>query len=453
MKIKMTIAVLSVIVVSSSPAYSQTVLEADGPGNTYELINSVLAPGYDAVENPECIHPEFGRHIAEVWDTDLNQYVFEFYSHVTPDNDRCINFDRQRIEIKTYDQSPNDLIGVVGETIMYKWKFKLPVGFQPSSNFTHIHQIKAVGGNDGDPIFTLTARKSSPNNLELIHNNTNKVAIVNLSLFEGVWVECNEVVYVDSINGTYSMIIKKVSDGTTLLSYNNNNLMTIRSDNTFIRPKWGIYRSLLSSSDLRDEAMRFAGFYIAEGNELPVELTSFLANVIGSNVILRWQTATELNNYGFEIERSNNKINFEKIGFVQGSGNSNSDKNYSFTDKQKLSGKYYYRLKQIDNDGAFEYSKVVEADLKLPLTFGLLQNYPNPFNPSTTISYSIPTAGLVKITIYNALGESIKELGNETKEPGFYSINWNADNINSGVYFLKIETNNFVSTKKMLLIK
>jgi len=279
---KMYRVAIIIFLLASSLIYSQVILEADGPGNTYELINSVLAPGYNVVENPECVHPEFGRHIAEVWDTDLNQYVFEFYSHVTPDNDRCINFDRQRIEIKTYDQSPDSLIGAVGEIITYKWEFKLPIGFKPSSSFTHIHQIKAVGGNDGDPIFTLTPRKGSPNKLELIHNNTDKVAIVNLSSFEGVWVECTEVVYVDSINGTYSMIIKKVSDGTTLLSYNNNNLMTIRSDNTFIRPKWGIYRSLNYPSDLRDEAVRFTRFYIKEGKTVNVQSE----NIIPENIFL-----------------------------------------------------------------------------------------------------------------------------------------------------------------------
>lgn len=280
--IKMLIAVLSFILLVNLPAYSQAILEADGPGNTYELINSVLAPGYNVVENPECVHPEFGRHITEVWDSVLNQYVFEFYMHVTPDNDRCINYDRQRIEIKTYDQSPDSLIGVVGEKITYKWKFKLPSGFQPSSNFTHIHQIKPVDGDDGNHIFSLTARKGSPNRLELKHNNVTNVSIVNLSLFEDVWVECTEVIYVDPINGTYSMKIKKVSDGSTLLSYENNNIMTIRPDNSFIRPKWGIYRSLLDTSDLRDEAVRFASFYIHEDKLLPVELNSSAADVAGS---------------------------------------------------------------------------------------------------------------------------------------------------------------------------
>ena len=229
------------------------------------MINSILAPGYDVVENPECVHPEFGRHVVEVWDSELNQYVFEFYIHVTPDNDRCINFDRQRMEIKTYDKSPANLIGIPGETVTYKWKFRLPAGFQPSNYFTHIHQIKAVGGNDSDPIFTLTPRKGSVNKMELIHNNQTKVAIVNLSLFEGNWVEATEQVKIDNLHGTYSITIKKVSDGTTILSYSNNDLMTIRSDNTFIRPKWGIYRSLNYPADLRDEAVRFAGFSITEG--------------------------------------------------------------------------------------------------------------------------------------------------------------------------------------------
>jgi hypothetical protein len=101
--------------------------------------------------------------------------------------------------------------------------------------------------------------------MELIHNNTTKVATVNLSVFEGVWVECTEVIYIHPTDGKYSMVIKNVKDGSTVLSYTNNKLMTIRSDNTFDRPKWGIYRSLDHPTDLRDEAIRFAGFEIQEG--------------------------------------------------------------------------------------------------------------------------------------------------------------------------------------------
>lgn len=238
-------------------------LNADGPGNTYELINSKLAPGFDAVESPDCVHTSFGRHIAEVWDADLNTNVFEFYSHVAEDNDRCIAFDRQRIEIKTYDKSPAHLIGTLGETIIYKWRFRMAPVFQPSSNFTHIHQIKPVNGDDGTPMFTLTARKGTPNKMELIHDNTTKVSIVDLSLFTGVWVEATEIVKVGA-NGTYSMLIKRISDGATILSYSNNNIMTIRPTNDFIRPKWGIYRSLLNAGDLRDDSIRFNAISIEE---------------------------------------------------------------------------------------------------------------------------------------------------------------------------------------------
>jgi len=249
---------------------SQIVLNANGPGSTYELINSAFAPtGGDVVENAECVHPEFGRHITEVWDAKLNQYVFAFHIHVTPDNDRCINFDRQRVEIKTYDASPAYLKGTEGETVVYKWKFLVPVGFQPSSSFTHLHQIKAVGGDESDPLFVLTARKGSPDKLELNYYqssdiNSVKLTSVNLSLFEGNWVEVTERVKVRNSGGAYSIEIKNVSTGASILSYSNNNILTIRADNTFIRPKWGIYRSLNTPSDLRDETVCFNSLSVQE---------------------------------------------------------------------------------------------------------------------------------------------------------------------------------------------
>ncbi|MBC7846031.1 MAG: T9SS type A sorting domain-containing protein [Flavobacterium sp.] len=250
---------------------AQIILNADGPGNTYELINSVFAPGYNVVEDPECVHSSFGRHIAEVYDTELSKNVFEFYIHVTPDNDRCINFDRQRIEIKTYDSSPDNLKGTLGETVTYKWRFKIPVGFQPSSNFTHIHQVKAVGGDDDNPIFTLTLRKGTPNKLELNYvkddfSGTTKYANLNMSLFEGIWVEATETIKI-ATSGTYSIIIKRVDNEAVLLNYSNSNIATIRLGavvNSFIRPKWGIYRSLLNEASLRDDSIRFSDFSISE---------------------------------------------------------------------------------------------------------------------------------------------------------------------------------------------
>lgn len=260
-----------VLLITLNNSYSQVILNADGPGNTYELITSAFAPGngVNAVEAPDVIHPSFGRHISEVFDADLNKYVFEFYSHVTPDNDPVTLYtDRQRDEIKTYAGSPDNLKGTIGETVTYKWRFKIPVGFQPSTSFTHIHQIKAVDGDDSNPIFTLTPRKGTPNKLELIYtkdNNsgTDKKVIVDLSSFEGVWVEATEIIKIGA-TGTYSISIKKVSDSTSILSYSNENIATIRPDNSFIRPKWGIYRSLNDVSSLRDETIRFSDFSISE---------------------------------------------------------------------------------------------------------------------------------------------------------------------------------------------
>jgi hypothetical protein len=249
--------------------FSQVTLNADGPGETYELISSVLAPGYDAVEVPDCGHLDFGRHIDELFDTELNKYVFRFFIHTTPDNDRCINFDRQRNEIKTYDQSPDTLLATQNEKVEYKWKFKLDSGFQASSAFTHLHQLKAVGGSEESiPLITLTARKGNPDQLELRYaESTNQITQykVDLTPFKGAWVEVTETVLFGE-NGTYSILIKKVDDGTTLLEYTNNSIRTWKTDAEFIRPKWGIYRSLTDIDNLRDETLFFSDFSIKEIN-------------------------------------------------------------------------------------------------------------------------------------------------------------------------------------------
>lgn len=268
--------VLILFIISYS-SQAQVVLKADGPGETYELINSVLAPVNSAIESADFNtlgnHPSFGRHIAEVGDTDLKTNVFEFYAHIdyvnadktrTTDNEPVADVaEKQRVEIKTYGPSPDNLKGTLGETITYQWKFKLPKGFQPSTNFTHLHQIKAVGGTQDLPIFTLSAKKGSVNQFNVVHNNTTILANMELSQLEGVWVEITEVIKVGA-NGTYSIIIKRVKDGKELLSYSNLDLETIRPDNTFIRPKWGIYRSLKKVEDLREETVRFADFSITE---------------------------------------------------------------------------------------------------------------------------------------------------------------------------------------------
>jgi len=192
------------------------------------------------------------------------------------------------------------------------------------------------------------------------------------------------------------------------------------------------------------------------GDPLPVELTSFAARVNSGNVLLNWETATEVNNYGFDIERcalSAEGQAWVKIGFVNGNGNSNSPSSYSFVDNNIISGKYNYRLKQIDNDGQYEYSNSIDVDFGPPKKFELYQNYPNPINPVTSIRFTIPEAGNVKLSIFNILGQEIRTIVNEFKEAGIYTINFSAEDLNSGVYIYKIETGSFNQSRKMTLIK
>jgi len=197
---------------------------------------------------------------------------------------------------------------------------------------------------------------------------------------------------------------------------------------------------------------------INTSGSLPVELSSFSASITGTKVNLSWMTETEVNNYGFEIERkSGSRLSeagyFEKIGFVSGNGNSNSPKYYSFEDRNLTLGIYSYRLRQIDTDGQFEYSKVIEVALDVPMKYELTQNYPNPFNPVTTIQFSIPQAGEVKLTVFNILGEQVAELVNERKEAGVHTINFDAIELNSGIYIYKLTTGKFSDVKKLMVIK
>lgn len=208
-----------------------------------------------------------------------------------------------------------------------------------------------------------------------------------------------------------------------------------------------------SNDNLLD--FRLEGNLIING-PLPVELSAFSAIVSVTGVSLKWRTETEVNNYGFEIQKSeyrSQELEWNVIGFVPGNGNSNSPKDYSFFDSDLFSGKYLYRLKQLDTDGNFEYSKTIEVDFRSELSYQLNQNFPNPFNPSTTITFSIPQSGNVKLTVYNLIGEKISEIINQIIEAGTHSIIFNASQLNSGIYIYKIETNNFIQSRKMTFIK
>ncbi|HEX9251517.1 MAG TPA: M28 family peptidase [Ignavibacteriaceae bacterium] len=192
---------------------------------------------------------------------------------------------------------------------------------------------------------------------------------------------------------------------------------------------------------------------------IPVELVSFTSSVINNTVGLNWITATELNNSGFEIQRSGHTgpsksvKNWESIGFVTGNGTSTEVHSYSFLDQNPIAGTSFYRLKQIDFDGTSEYSNIIEVFYGSVAEFALEQNYPNPFNPTTKINYSIKEKGNVELKIFDLLGSEIATLVNEEKAPGNYEVFFDASRLSSGVYLYTIKSGSFVQTRKMMLMK
>ena len=201
-------------------------------------------------------------------------------------------------------------------------------------------------------------------------------------------------------------------------------------------------------------------FEISEDQPLPVQLESFTAaNVNTRNVRLTWVTSSEMNNAGFEVERAevkSQKLEFSKIGFINGHGTTTTPTTYTYEDIKLNSGKYNYRLKQVDNNGNFTYYNLSsEIEVGIPKKFNISQNYPNPFNPSTKIDFDLPLDSRVKITVFDILGREMKSVINEFRKAGYHTVTFNASNFSSGTYFYRFETEggNNVMTKKMLVVK
>jgi hypothetical protein len=186
---------------------------------------------------------------------------------------------------------------------------------------------------------------------------------------------------------------------------------------------------------------------------LPVELTSFTVQAENQRVILKWITATELNKNGFEVQRKVAESEFATIGFVRGEGTTTNQKEYSYVDKELNDGKYYYRLKQIDYNGAYEYTNAIEVDVRSLNEYTLEQNFPNPFNPTTTIGYVLREKTTAKLILLNAIGEEVAVLVNEEQDKGFHKVEFNAANLASGGYFYQLKAGDFVQTRKMILMK
>ncbi|HOC89155.1 MAG TPA: T9SS type A sorting domain-containing protein [bacterium] len=190
---------------------------------------------------------------------------------------------------------------------------------------------------------------------------------------------------------------------------------------------------------------------------LPVELTTFTAAVkntsISDVVMLEWRTVGESNNLGFDIERSLDGKNFSKLGFVAGAGSTNLAQGYGFTDDRVEVGTYFYRLKQIDRNGAFTYSDVREVEVSAPQRYELTQNFPNPFNPQTDIVFRVKEEGVVTLKVFDLLGREVRTLVDEKKGAGVHRITFDAHTLPSGVYLYSISMGSFHEVKKMLLVK
>ena len=222
-----------------------------------------------------------------------------------------------------------------------------------------------------------------------------------------------------------------------------------------------------AGADICADALVINGTYTGGGSicsgSLPVTLSSFEAKITKNEVKLIWVTENELNNSGFEVERASiSKTNelspWLKTGFIQGSGTTTGAKIYTFDDKKLNTGKYKFRLKQIDYNGSYEYFELVnDVIIGKPIEFMISQNYPNPGNPNSKIDFQMPFDGKVSIRIYDMLGKEVAILINEIKTADYYTVEFDGSNLASGIYFYRIvaqgEGQKFVNTKKMVLVK
>lgn len=241
----------------------------------------------------------------------------------------------------------------------------------------------------------------------------------------------------------YTAIVKRNTGGGNTWAWNNSNHVTTSGTGSLPIAHCQGYTS-------------FSDFAIAGNidNLLPVELSSFTSSVSGRDITLSWTTTDETNNSGFDIERKSTTGNWIKLGNVEGHGTVNTPQSYSFVDRNLSSGRFSYRLKQIDYNGNYHYYNLSgEISIGTPSKYTLSQNYPNPFNPVTTISYEIPKGDFVALKVYDLTGKEVASLVNEKQEAGFYSVRFDGAKLSSGVYFYTLKSNDFVSTKKLILLK
>ena len=305
----------------------------------------------------------------------------------------------------------------------------------------YLNDGSVLAGSEGNAAGTIPAGiyKTTNNGDDWYNTNT----FGDLNGFPDFVLDTNNDIYV-SVGGPQTGVYLSIDNG---LSWEYKGFSNVD----------GVLWLAIDSSGYLYTVINNEGIFRTPGRTTPVELISFNAEVENEVVSLFWQTATETNNSGFDIERlkiyPNKKLNdWERIGFVEGNGTTIEIQSYTFHDKPEQ-GKYNYRLKQIDYDGSYKYYQEIEVEIKPHLVFLLEQNYPNPFNPTTTINYSVPEDGIVTLKIYDLLGNEVKYLVDEEQVAGYYQVEFNAEGLSSGIYFYNLTSGNFMDTKKLILLK
>ena len=348
--------ILGILILFTTNTYAQVFVNAEGATDPYKLLNS---KGWYEEENT--LHPGF-KHIQLVRDTILKKTVFAFIMHKDIDGNFSERKDRQRLEIKTFNRSPENMKAANGETHTYRWKFKLDEGFQPSPSFCHIHQLKAGDGDDaGSPLITITPRYGKPDKLQIIFSapknssaKSSTLKSVDLAPFKGTWVEVSEKVKF-SHEGSYDIVIRRVSDDAILLEQHSPVIDLWRGTATFIRPKFGIYRSINDLSYLRDETVRFADFSLYEGTDYPTPAApSNLKFVSASSnqFKLSWSDNSK-NEDQFRIEVSSDGKTWQY--YAPASSNTTT---YTTTDLSR-NKTYYFRVRAENVSGNSDYSNVI----------------------------------------------------------------------------------------------
>jgi len=322
---------------------------------------------YGAVEHTDDSHPEFGPHITQQFDEALGVDVFVFHIHQddhtastvdgraypSPDTDRCrldaepgedsYRTDRQRMEIKAFSESNDYQLAVEGETHYMSWLMKLPEGYGASDKFTHLHQLKPVGGdNAGMPTITLTpvAAKEAEDlgevttpaklNLRYSPSTASQVTLTSIDLadIEGKWVRILEkVTYGDVNEGRYEFLIMDADDldGEPLMSFASDSLVTWKGGD-YVRAKWGVYRSIAQGDLVKDEEIGFADFVILESDDADAKLGDLIDfglyasqsdNLVVLDNPLEWENKVDLDiNYDIHVSQSEGLVNFDINGSV-----------------------------------------------------------------------------------------------------------------------------------------